>query len=332
MPVIDATSAVLFAAGSVVIALVLCTALRRHRFSDPGLRWRVCSNCALLLAASGVLLSDLLGFQAASLLVIGGAFAGICAAWFAVLHSESKSIPLKTVVILGTLALCLQGWLAVSFESVNMLMLSSSAVNSVLLGWIIWRVWVQVRPYSRRMASLMSMPFALLFVGYALRLPLVLIWPDGAAPLLATMMIIVSMAWASVILELAMISLREVQVQRELRIALEKAEMATHARTRFLLGISHDLRTPLNAILGLSELMRNEVLGCLPKPYAEQVQHIYTNGMSLNELVGDLLLHASEHGDAAEGSESANVDRAVRDKFDEAPRKAVVHGKPRDVA
>ena len=38
--------------------------------------------------------------------------------------------------------------------------------------------------------------------------------------------------------------------------ALEKAEQASQAKSRFLSSMSHDLRTPLNAIVGLTELAR----------------------------------------------------------------------------
>ena len=317
MPVIDTTSAVLFAAGSVVIALVLCTSLRRHKRDDPGIRWLAASNCAFLLAAGGVLLSVKLGFVTSVVLVIGGAYVGICGGWFAVLSAEGAPVPWRRVLAIGIAAVATQGWLAFEFENVVLLMLSSSIVNSALIGFILWRVWALIRPHSTRLASLMCMPFAVLLVGYAVRIPVVMIWPEGSMPILATMMIIVAMSWASVILELAMIALREAQVQAQLRVALAKAEAATQARTRFLLGISHDLRTPLNAILGLSELMRNEVLGCLPAGYSEQAKHIHKHGVELHELVSDLLLHASHEPetDNAVVSTIDDVAAAVEQKF-----------------
>ncbi len=44
----------------------------------------------------------------------------------------------------------------------------------------------------------------------------------------------------------------------KLEIALEKAEDASLAKTRFLNNMSHDIRTPMNAILGYAQLMENE--------------------------------------------------------------------------
>ena len=317
MPVIDATTAVLFAAGSVVIALILCTALRRHKFRDAGIRWLTASNLAFLIAAGGVLLSGHLGFAASAMLVIGGAYAGICFGWFAVLSVEEEATPWRSLTAWAAIIVTSQSLLALQFESVNLLMLTSSVVNSALLGYVIWRIWRLIHPRSPRLASLMCMPFALLFAGYAVRIPVVLTDPLGQGPLLATLLIIVAMAWASVILELAMIALREAKVQTALRNALDKAEAATKARTRFLLGISHDLRTPLNGILGLSELMRHEVLGCLPRAYAEQAAHIHQNGIALSELIDDLLLHTADDqdDDGPDDVLSEEVAAAVHDKF-----------------
>ena len=44
----------------------------------------------------------------------------------------------------------------------------------------------------------------------------------------------------------------------ETRKALEKAEIASKAKTDFLFSMSHDLRTPMNAIIGFLRLLKNE--------------------------------------------------------------------------
>ncbi|WP_291584838.1 sensor histidine kinase [Blautia sp. LMAG:75] len=46
--------------------------------------------------------------------------------------------------------------------------------------------------------------------------------------------------------------------EKELSRALERANVATEAKTRFLSNVSHEMRTPLNGISGMLTLMQNE--------------------------------------------------------------------------
>ena len=318
MPQIDPMSVVLFAAGSVVIALVLCVALRRHKRGDGAIKWLMASNLAFLVAGLGVLGRGLLGFQGSAVLVIAAAYLAITAAYFAVLKAEERPLPWVRLGSLGVLTLAGQAWLASMVTDVVPLMLSSSLVNSLLLGAMMVHVWQLTRRYGDRIASLMCLPFAALFLGYAVRLPVAIIWPEGDAAVTTSLMVIVAMAWSAVILELAMIALREVQARVRLKAALEQVEAAQAARTRFLLAISHDLRTPLNAILGLSELMRHQAMGALPEPYQAQAEHLHKNGTELNELVQDLLIHAEAVGSGEARTDAEGIDTAVAEKFREA--------------
>lgn len=53
--------------------------------------------------------------------------------------------------------------------------------------------------------------------------------------------------------------LREQEQQSEqLHIALENAQQATHAKSRFLANMSHDIRTPMNGIIGMVKLLEDE--------------------------------------------------------------------------
>ncbi|SFQ45766.1 Signal transduction histidine kinase [Lachnospiraceae bacterium XBB1006] len=52
---------------------------------------------------------------------------------------------------------------------------------------------------------------------------------------------------------------RKEEQQRKLKEALEKANAANKAKSRFLQNMSHDIRTPMNAILGFSQLAIEEI-------------------------------------------------------------------------
>ena len=73
---------------------------------------------------------------------------------------------------------------------------------------------------------------------------------------------------------------------QQLARALQAAEAANEAKTRFLGNLSHDLRTPLAGVVGLSEL----ALGERPSPSLEKkLQTIRASALGLNGLLEDLL-------------------------------------------
>jgi len=75
---------------------------------------------------------------------------------------------------------------------------------------------------------------------------------------------------------------------RELEVALKASERANAAKSNFLAHMSHELRTPLSAIIGLSELMRTEVISQLPDIYKDYCFDITTSGRYLLEIISDM--------------------------------------------
>jgi PAS domain S-box-containing protein len=76
----------------------------------------------------------------------------------------------------------------------------------------------------------------------------------------------------------------------ELMRARERAEAASHTKSRFLANMSHELRTPLNAIIGFSDVMVREMFGPMSNGrYAEYAKLVNESGTLLLDLINDLL-------------------------------------------
>lgn len=147
---IDPPTAVFFAAGCVVLALVLCIALRRHRQGDAAIIWLMASNMALLVACVGVLGAGFLEFWISSVLVIGGAFGGICLAFFAVLTTEQQPLPVIFLGTVGAIGVTEQGIVAAFGESVPLVMITSSILNTALCWYIVARLVRSIDQVRRR--------------------------------------------------------------------------------------------------------------------------------------------------------------------------------------
>jgi signal transduction histidine kinase/CheY-like chemotaxis protein len=73
---------------------------------------------------------------------------------------------------------------------------------------------------------------------------------------------------------------------KELIIAKEKAEKASHARSEFLSTVSHELRTPLNAINGITHLLLEENPKKSQMHYLESLEF---SGNYLTKFINDIL-------------------------------------------
>ena len=68
--------------------------------------------------------------------------------------------------------------------------------------------------------------------------------------------------------------------------ALDRAEQASQAKSRFVASVSHELRTPLNAIIGMSDLLSVERLSSQQR---DMTRTIRSAGQTLLEMVDDVL-------------------------------------------
>ncbi len=78
--------------------------------------------------------------------------------------------------------------------------------------------------------------------------------------------------------------------EKDLQLAVQKAETANRSKTEFLANMSHELRTPLNAVIGFSDLMMSEMLGPVGNPtYRDYLTDINSSGKHLLEIINDIL-------------------------------------------
>ena len=79
------------------------------------------------------------------------------------------------------------------------------------------------------------------------------------------------------------------KVEEALLKAINEAETANKAKSKFLASMSHELRTPLNAILGFAQLMQIRKDQALTPDQADCIETIIAGGNHLLSLVNDIL-------------------------------------------
>lgn len=92
-----------------------------------------------------------------------------------------------------------------------------------------------------------------------------------------------SMAFNDMIQQLKKAQEDHVNYQTSLQLAVDKAEQANHAKSRFLATMSHELRTPLNGILGMAQLLKSENIS-----QAEKEEYVHILLDSGNHLLTQL--------------------------------------------
>jgi hypothetical protein len=78
-----------------------------------------------------------------------------------------------------------------------------------------------------------------------------------------------------------------VRVNRELKLAKEKAEESERLKSAFLANMSHEIRTPMNGILGFAELLRNP--GLTGDEQQEYIGIITKSGNRMLNIINDLV-------------------------------------------
>ena len=77
------------------------------------------------------------------------------------------------------------------------------------------------------------------------------------------------------------------EINKELKIAKDKAEESDHLKSAFLANMSHEIRTPMNAISGFTELLKNPNLD--RDSINQYIDIIYANSQQLLSIIDDIL-------------------------------------------
>ena len=100
--------------------------------------------------------------------------------------------------------------------------------------------------------------------------------------------------------------------QQRLMEAVERADMASRAKTTFLFNMSHDIRTPMNAIIGFSDLALRHIDE--KKKLEEYLENISISGNHLLKLINNVLeMSRIESGRLELNENPDNLSRAIKE-------------------
>ncbi len=121
------------------------------------------------------------------------------------------------------------------------------------------------------------------------------------------------------------------QQQLAKELAAKNADLVQLNRLKdeFLACISHELRTPLTAMLGLSSLLKDQLVGGLNERQVRYAQLIYRSGRHLMAIVNDILdLTRMETGQVELTPEPIDIPKVCHRAFEQAKQIRWVEAKP----
>ena len=121
------------------------------------------------------------------------------------------------------------------------------------------------------------------------------------------------------------------QQQLAKELAAKNADLVQLNRLKdeFLACISHELRTPLTAMLGLSSLLKDQLVGGLNDRQLRYAQLIYRSGRHLMAIVNDILdLTRMETGQVELTPEPINIPQVCQRAFEQAKQIRLMEAKP----
>lgn len=286
---IDIAQVVAIAAVLTMLSLALSfLAMRRRddRAVRLGMGWLFLTNLCFLGATAALLSRDTLPFWVTGAVVIAGPHLGILCGYGALSQGLDHPPRRWLMALIGVLAIGGQAVLALIWQDVTLLFVSSSVVNGPLGLVLALRLWPRARSLGRAQAYLATLPFIAVSLAYLGRLPVLLL--DGApeSVLLSTVLIAFLLAFSALQWCFALIAFAAARLNLRLRAERERADRANRLKSQFLSNMSHELRTPLNGILGMAQALDGE----LPDgPGRDMLRSIERSGEDLLRLLTDLL-------------------------------------------
>ncbi|MGY6634431.1 MAG: ATP-binding protein [Alkalilacustris sp.] len=314
---IDIGVVVSIAAVLVLFSLVLSSvALRRtvDRDARRGLIWLFATNLAFIVGTGSLLLAAVLPFWLSAGGVIMGAHVGLLCGFCALSSGLGRAPPVRLLAGVALVAVATQIWVAFTTEAVLPLVLTSSVING-LLGIVLgWRLWPAALELGREHALLATLPFWAIAGAYLLRLPLLVLAPEGMALPVATVVITILLAFSTLQWCFALIAFRAATLNRHLHAERVRAEEASRLKSQFLANMSHEIRTPLNGVLGMAQALET---GLRTTEEREMITTIRDSGETLLSILNDILdLSRIEAGQLAVAPEPFRpaelVDKVVR--------------------